>query len=156
MGSRFSELLFLDVPGTATEQIRTCGFRRKSSGLDKAPKIPDSVRLNSFEIFLVTLPSISSETWVMYYSATPWFSVFCDWLFLVFSVVSLKTVADFLLFLNVAITLTENLSVVKTELTFCFFRQYVVLLFYEGKGFNKRKQLTMENLITIPEGLYFI
>ena len=61
--SRFSELLFLDVPGTATEQVRTCGFRRNSSSLDKAPKIRDSVLLNSFESFLVTLPSISSETW---------------------------------------------------------------------------------------------
>ena len=24
----FSRLLFLDVPGTATEQVRTCGFKR--------------------------------------------------------------------------------------------------------------------------------
>ena len=29
VGSWFSELLFLDVPGTATEQIRTCEFRKK-------------------------------------------------------------------------------------------------------------------------------
>ena len=63
--SRFSELLFLDVPGRATEQVRTCGFRRNSSSFDKAPKIRDSVLLNSFESFLVTLPSISSETWQM-------------------------------------------------------------------------------------------
>ena len=61
-GSRFSESLFLDVPGTATEQVRTCGFRRNSSSLNKAPKKHDTVLLNSFESFLVTFPSISSET----------------------------------------------------------------------------------------------
>ena len=58
MGSGFSESLLLDVPGTATERVRICGFRRNSSSFDKAPKIRDSVRLNSFESFLVTLPSI--------------------------------------------------------------------------------------------------
>ena len=67
VGSRFSELLFLEFPGTATEQVRTCGFGRNSSSLDRAPKIRDSVRLNSLENFLVTLPSISSETWEMYF-----------------------------------------------------------------------------------------
>ena len=63
--SWFSELPFLDVPGTATEQVRTCGFRRNSSSFDNAPKIRESVLLNSFESFLVTLPSISAETWEM-------------------------------------------------------------------------------------------
>ena len=61
----FSRLLLLDVPGTATEQDRTCGFKRNSSSFDKASKMRDSVLLNSFENFLVTLPSISSETWEM-------------------------------------------------------------------------------------------
>ena len=65
VGPRFSESLFLDVPGTATEQVRTCGFRRNLSSLDRAPNMRHSVRLNSFESFLVTLPSISSETWEM-------------------------------------------------------------------------------------------
>ena len=51
LGSRFPESLFLDVPGKATEQVRTCGFRRNSSSWDRAPKIRDSVRLNSFESF---------------------------------------------------------------------------------------------------------
>ena len=101
VGSRFSELLFLDVPGTATEQVRTCGFRRNSSSLDKEPKMRDSVRLHSWESFSVTLPSISSESWVMYSSAIPGLSVFCDWLFLLFSAVSLETAANFLLVLNV-------------------------------------------------------
>ena len=61
LGSRFSELLFLDVLGTATEQVRTYMFRRTSSSLDRALIIRDFVNLNSFESFLVTLPSISSE-----------------------------------------------------------------------------------------------
>ena len=109
VGSRLSELLFLDVPGTATEQVRTCGLRRNSSSLDKPPKMRDSVLLNSWESFLVTLPSISSETWVMYSSAIPGLSVFCDWLFLVFSGVSLETAANFLSFLIVAMILREKL-----------------------------------------------
>ena len=109
VGSRFSGLLLLDFPGTATEQVRTCGFRRNSSSLDKAPKMRDSVRINSWESFLLTLPSISSETWVMYSSAIPGLSVFCDWLFLVFSGVSLETAAKFPLFLNVAMILREKL-----------------------------------------------
>ena len=58
----FSRLLLLEVPGATTEQVRTCGFKRNSSSFDKAPKIRHSVLLNSFESFLVTLPSISSET----------------------------------------------------------------------------------------------
>ena len=85
VGSQFSKLLFLDVPGTATEQVRTCGFRRNSSGFDSAPNIRDCVLLNSFES-----------------------CVFCDWLILVFSGVSLETAASFLLFLNVAMIVSER------------------------------------------------
>ena len=109
VGSRFSESSFLDVPGTATEQVRACGFRRNSSSLDKAPKMHDSARLNSLESFLVTLPSISSETWEMYSCAIPGPSVFCDWLYLLFSGASLETSANFLLFLNVAMILRGKL-----------------------------------------------
>ena len=58
VGSRFSESLFLDVAGTATDQVRTCGFRKKSPSLDKAPKMRDTVRLNSSESF--QLPSLQS------------------------------------------------------------------------------------------------
>ena len=38
VSSWFSELLFLDDPGIATGQVQTCGLRRNSSSLDKAPK----------------------------------------------------------------------------------------------------------------------
>ena len=108
VGSPFSELLFLDVPGTATQQVRLCGFRRNSSSLDKAPKMRDSVQLSSWESFSVTLPSIFSETRVIYSSVISGLSVFCDWLFLVFSGVSLETAANFLLFLKVAMILREK------------------------------------------------
>ena len=80
-----------------------------SKKLDKAPKMRDYVQLNSSESFLVTTPSISSETWVMYSSAIPGLSVFCDWLFLVFAGVSLEAAANFLLFLNVATILRKKL-----------------------------------------------
>ena len=108
VGSRFSELLFLDVPGTATEQVRASGFRRNSSSFDRAAKIRDSVLLNSFQSFLVTLPSISSETWEIYSWALPGSSVFCDWIFLVFSGVFLETAANFLLFLKIAMILRKE------------------------------------------------
>ena len=125
LSSRFSELLFLDVPGTAMEHVRTCGFRRNSSSSDKAPKIQDSVRLKSFENFLVTLPLISSETWEVYTWTNSGSSVFWALLFLVLSVVFLETAASFLLFLKVAIVLRETiLSAVKTELKFHFVQQW--------------------------------
>ena len=44
----------------------------------------------------------------MYFSANPGLSVFCDWLFLVFSGVSLEAAANFHLFLNVAKILREK------------------------------------------------
>ena len=65
----------------------------------------DSVPINCWESFLVTLSSISLEIWVMYSSAILGLSVFCDWLFHEFSGVSLEPAANFLLFLNVAIIL---------------------------------------------------
>ena len=76
-----------------------------SSSLDRAPKIRDSVRLNSFENFLVNLPSIYSKTWEICSWAVSGTSVFCDWRFLVPSGVSPETGAIFLLFLKVAIIL---------------------------------------------------
>ena len=56
MGSRFSELLFMDVPGTAIGHVRTSGFRRNSSSFDKVPKIRDCVLVNSFESFFSYSP----------------------------------------------------------------------------------------------------
>ena len=93
---RVPELLLLDVTGTATEQICTCGFRRASSSFDSAPKITDSVILKSFERLLVTLPLISLETWEVYSWAISGSSVFCDWFFLVASGACLETAASLL------------------------------------------------------------
>ena len=84
---------------------------------DRAPKIRDSNWLNSWDSFLVTLPSISSDTWVMYSSVIPGTNVFGAWLFLAFSWVSLETAANYRFFVSVAIISEEGKSstVVKTE-----------------------------------------
>ena len=72
--------------------------------------------------FLMTLPSFSSETCVMYSSAIPGTDMLCDWLFLGFSCVSLETTAVFRLYLSVAISWGEKCSrVVETELI-CIFQ----------------------------------
>ena len=62
-----------------------------------------SVLLNSWDNFLVALPSISSETSALYSSVIPRADVFRDWLFLGYSCASLDTAANFRLFLNVAV-----------------------------------------------------
>ena len=51
--------------GVVPEPPGSSGFIRKSSSLASAPKMRFSVLLNSFDNLFVTLPSISSETWVM-------------------------------------------------------------------------------------------
>ena len=143
LGSRFPESPFLVATWTATEQVRTCGFRRNSSSFDRAPKIRDSVRLNSFESFLVTLPLISSETSEMYSWAISGSSVFCDWLFLVFLGVSLETTANFLLFLKVAMTLRKKFCQ-QWKLNWSLYfltNSDNILLLWGKKGFNKCKQL---------------
>ena len=102
--SSFPTFVFRNVPGTVPECVRICGFSRQSSNLGRAPKMRDTVLLNSWVSFLVTLPSISSETCVIYSSLIPGTNVFCDWPFLgCSSCVSLVTAANFRLFLNVAI-----------------------------------------------------
>ena len=64
----------------------------------------DSVRLNYWDIFLLTLPSIFSESFVIYSLLILGTDVFRDWPFLGFSSCdSLLTAANFRLFLNVAI-----------------------------------------------------
>ena len=128
MGSRFSKSLFRDVPGTLPEHVRTCRFRRNPSSLDRTPKIRDYIRLNSWDSFLVTVPSISYETWVMYSSVIPGTSLFKDRLFLALSFVSLETSANFQLFLSVATILEKKKSatVEKTELLLYFFKGIVV------------------------------
>ena len=104
VGSRFSKSLFQDVPGTVPESDRTSGFKRNSSDLGRAPRMRDSVLLNSWDSFLVTLPLISSETSVIYSSVIPGTDLFLYWLFLGCYCVSLEMSANFRLFPNVAIS----------------------------------------------------
>ena len=92
--------------GTVPECVRICWFGRNSSNLDRAPKMRDSVLLNSWNSFLVTLPSISSKSCLIYSWLILGTDVFRDWPFLGFSsCISLVTAANFRLFLNVAIFL---------------------------------------------------
>ena len=72
----------------------------------------------------------------MYSSAIPGLSVFCDWLFLVFSGVSLETSANLRLFLNVAIILKEKLVSCEDWDDFSFLEQFVDLLFLIGIEFQ--------------------
>ena len=51
--SWFSTSVFLNVPGVVPENFPICEFRRTSSSLDKAPKMWDSVLLNSWDVFIV-------------------------------------------------------------------------------------------------------
>ena len=107
-------------PRMFPEWVCICGFRKNSFELDRAPKMRDFVLLNSWDSFLVTLPSISSKTCVIYSSLILGTDVFRDWPFLgCSSCVSLVTAATFRLFLNVAIFWREKCyAVMKTELVF--------------------------------------
>ena len=116
----FCTFVFRNVPGAVPECVVICWFKRHSSNLDRAPKMRDSVRLNSWDSFLVTLPSICSETCVIYSSLILGTDVFRDWPFLGFSsCVSLVTAANFRLFLNVAIFLKGKCYAVMKSEFFC-------------------------------------
>ena len=117
IGCWFPTSAFWNVPGTVLEKLRTSGFKRNSSNLERARKIRDSVLSKSRNSFLVTLPSISSETCAMYSSVILGGDEFCDWLFLGYCSVSLAIAANFLLFPDVAIILEEGKisTVAKTE-----------------------------------------
>ena len=116
----FSTLVFRNVPQTVPECVCIWGFKRTSSNLDRAPKMRDSVLLNSWDSFLVTLPLISSENSVIYSSLILGTDVFRDWPFLGCSpCVSLVSTANFRLFLHFAIFLKGKCyAVMKTELVF--------------------------------------
>ena len=78
----------------------------------------DPSLLNCWDTFLVTLPSVYSETCVIYSSLILGTDVFRDWPFLGFSsCISLVTAANFRLFLNVAIFLERKCyAAMKSEL----------------------------------------
>ena len=98
-------IVFWNVPGTVPECVLSCGLKRRSSRLKRAPKMQDSDQLNSWDSFSVTLLSVSSETCVIF-SSIPRTDVFCDWPFLGYSpCVSLATAATLRPFLKVVISL---------------------------------------------------
>ena len=106
-GSRFRRSWFRDVSGSVPESFHDCGFKMKSCGLDRAPKIRDTILLKPCDNFLVNLPSFYFENSVMYSSFFPGINVFCDWLFLGWYWVSPETVATFAKFLTLP-PLAEN------------------------------------------------
>ena len=101
--SWFSTSAFRINPATVPENVSICWFERNSSNLVRAPKMRDSVLLNSWDSFLVTLPCISSKTCATYSSVIPGADDFCDWLILGYSCVCLDIAAKFRLFLNVVL-----------------------------------------------------
>ena len=94
------------VPGCSQNGCRTCPNLGVQKKFIKIRQSIWNTRLRP--VFLVTLPSISSETWEMYSWAVSGSSVFFDWLFLVLSGVSLETAANFLFILKGALILMEN------------------------------------------------
>ena len=93
---------FRDVSGAVSEWPWTSGFMRKSSRRDKAPNMRLCVLLNSCDNFFVTLPSISSETWVMSSGDLGLFEFCANLLLGCSSQFSLLNAASFLLFIRVA------------------------------------------------------
>ena len=97
----------LTSSASSPEQLRgVCisGLKRILTNLDRARKMRDSVLLNSTDSFLVTLPSTSTGTCVLFSSLVLGTDVFHDWLFLgCSSCVFLETAANFRFFFNVAI-----------------------------------------------------
>ena len=137
-------------------------FRGNSLEIDFFNSIRDSVLLNSLESFLVTLPSISSETWEMYSWALSGSIVFRDWVILVFSGVSLETAAKFLLFLKFAMTLREKLCRQwRLNWSFYFIQQWYSLPIMREKGFKKMQtvwyqvQYNTQRLQFIKKQKYF-
>ena len=100
----FLPSVFREVSGAVPEWHCIRGFRRNSSSRDRAPKMRLSVLLNSLVNFLVTLPSISSETWVIESSCDLGAVEFCAKLLLgCSSQFSLFRTASFRLLLWVAV-----------------------------------------------------
>ena len=145
------------VPGCSQNGYWTSSYLWVQKKFVKFRQSTQNTRLCPTEFFWelpVTLPSISSEIWEMYSWAISGSSVFCDWLFLVLSGVSLETAASFLLFLIVAMILKGKiLSAEKTELKFLFFKSSVIITSYsEGKGFNKVQTVSAIKYSTILKG----
>ena len=107
---------------------------------------------------LVTLPSISSETWVIYSWAVSGSSVFCDWLFLVFSGVFPVNAANLLLFFKNALILREKFCQL-WRLNWSYFFSYQKCyspFIMNDKGFIKCKQLKISNSVQYRKATTYI
>ena len=71
--------------------------------MDRAPKMQESIVLSSWDSFLATLPSISSETCAIYSPVIPGADELRDWLLEGYSCVSVDIDANYSLFLNVPV-----------------------------------------------------
>ena len=102
------------IPGTVAVTflvfpVRTCQFRRTSFNLDNEPSIRLLVLLISWDVFSVTLLSVSSEACVMYISLNLEAFLSLNSLFQeCFSWFSVLTAANFLLFFNEHIDLKNK------------------------------------------------
>ena len=97
------------IPRCSRNSSGECPYpwiQENSSISGRAPEMRDSVLMNYWDSFLVTLPSIFSETCVTYGSLIVGTNVFRDWPFLrCSSCAFLEMAASFRLILNVAIFL---------------------------------------------------
>ena len=83
------------------------------------PRIRLFILLNSWDNLFVTLPSISSDTWVIHSSITLATVEFCDWLYLSDpSWLSLATAANFFCSLRLPFRRENYGTVSKTELVY--------------------------------------
>ena len=120
--------LYAVCSGTSPEWPWFSGFKIKSSKRDSAPKMRPSVLLNSWDNFFVTLPSISLQCWVKYFSCDLRTIEFCAKLLLrCSSQFSLLRAASFRLFLEVAFFYAKS-NVPKLILN-CLFYQGNQLVF---------------------------
>ena len=150
IGSQFSASLLLDIPGMVPERVHYRVLNRKMSNLDRAPKMPDTVLLIYWDSFLVTLPSISSETWVVYSSVILGTDKFCDSLLLGWSRAYLATAANFRLFLGFAMLLDAKSSTIVMIEIFFNSKEFVLVTYccfpFSGEiTFNQRQINDLQN-----------
>ena len=108
-----------DASGVVLEWPWISGLMRKSSRRSNAPNMRFSVLLNSCENFLMTLPSISSEIWVMLSSCDlATFEFNATLLMRCSSYFSLFNATSFLLFLRDAFSTGKEFSKIKSWVSF--------------------------------------
>ena len=145
----FMLYVFRDVFGAVPEWAWINGFMRKSSSRYNAPKMKFLVSLSSWDNFFVTIPSISSQIWVMEFSYDLGTFEFCAKLFRgCFSRFSLFNVANFFWFLRVAVFCAK--IEYQWNLIDCFYWREIKVLFYSFLIMEKSK---LGNIVSTTESL---